>query len=102
MILIHLGVIDAPSRPGVEVVREPQDYTDARLAVREARRAGTDLDVFVLNSVCYHWFWDLYGYPDVNISEEDPTSLLCKKLRISTLPPEIADPQIISDLQLQD
>lgn len=100
MIRVHLGVDKLPTTISAETVRQPQDYIGARLAIRHAMQAKTDLDVFVLTSVCKTWFWDLDGLPDVRIRNEDPVALLCRKLQVPSLPAEIADTEVITSLQL--
>lgn len=102
MISIHLGAVEAPAIPGAEIMREPGDYISARLALRDALRDGVDLHVFVLTPVCEHWFWDLEGYPEVQLLQEDPVTQLRRKLQLPHLPVEVADADVIMGLKLLD
>lgn len=102
MIRIHLGHVDAGSRPSSQVVREPDDYIPARKAIRDALRVSADLELFVLSRVCDQWFWDLEGYSDVQLLQEDPRDLLRAKLQTGALPAELSDPLAISELEILD
>jgi len=100
MIEIHLGVVDTEPRLGAEIIRKPQDYISARLAIRDALQSKQDLHVYVETRVCDEWFWDLESYPGVRLLQEDPVVLLCRKLHVPALPSKIVDPVAISSLRL--
>ncbi len=102
MIVIHIGVLEAEPQLGKELVRKPQDYIGARLAIRQALQAGQDLEVYVEARTCDDWFWDLESHPSVRVSREDPSLLLRQRLRVPALPPEIDDPVLINALRLMD
>src|SRR5438552_14020436 len=84
------------------VLRQPEDYIRVRVGIRDAMRSRTDLDVFLLNSICETWFWDLDGLRGVEIINDDPAMLLRRKLQVPSLPAEIADPEIIVAFQLTE
>lgn len=102
MIRIHLGVADAPDAADTLTLSQPEDYIGARLRIRDALRSGLPLEVFVLTRVCDGWFWDLEGDAEVQLLQEDPVTLLRRKLRVLALPPEVADPDLVISLALLD
>jgi hypothetical protein len=102
VISVHFGVLDPPALAGAEIISKPEDYVLARLAIRDALRTESDLDVFVLTPVCDRWFWDLEGYPQVRLLQDDPITLLSRKLHVPQLPLEIADSNVITALKLLD
>jgi hypothetical protein len=100
MITIHLGRQDSPMQSGVIVIRQPDDYITARHALRQALHEGDALDIYVLTRVCDEWFWDLEGFPGVVQRREDPVSLLCQLLDVTSLPSGLDDSELIQRLGL--
>lgn len=102
MIRIHLGRKETDQILGAEVIKQPEDFVSARVAIRSAQQASQNLEVFVLTRICDGWFWDLEGDPEIELLQEDPVTLLCRKLDLRSLPPEVSDPDFIIGYKLLD
>lgn len=105
MIRIHLSATGQTLLTGTEdavTLRQPQDYIRVRVAIRDAMRSNADLNVIVLSSICEAWFWDLDRLPSVEIINDDPVTVLRRKLQVPSLPAEISEPALIVGLRLAE
>ena len=101
MIRVHLGRVDSLDVPGAVIVRQPDDYLVARLAIRQVLgQLDASLDICVLTRICDDWFWDLQGIPGVWLQREDPVTVLRERLNLPALPPALDDPGLIQRLGL--
>jgi hypothetical protein len=87
MIRIELDIYAiAPVPEGLSplILKQTADYGDVRNRIHEAVHGCHDLWVVVRDPVSARWFWDLNGYPNVTIVENDPRERLKEKLKKST------------------
>ncbi len=82
-------------------VADSEAYCLARRKIREALVECKDIQVCVTSPVYRSWFWDLRY--DTRCRFEDDISALKDKLKVSSLPAELAkNPEYVSDLNLLD
>src|SRR5690242_19060795 len=62
------------------------NYPNLRLQIRDAIQQSKSVSLWVVEPVCYGWFWDLESSKHVRIFRISLLDQLQAKLRIPTLP----------------